>query len=556
VRRQRRGRTLLALILGFALVAAACGGDDDDGAASDATAEAPEGPTGGTLVDLQNFAQGDVDHIDPQLAATLQGAQIPVLLYDGLTEFDYSGDTPELKPQVAESWDTEDGQTWVFQIKDDQVFSDGTPVLPSSFVRGFKRALDPDLASEISYHLLPIKGASEFLDGSANDIEGVTADDDEMTLTMELTAPLYDWPAIVSHPVFSPIPEAADELDDQAEWEQGEMIGNGPFKMDGPWQRDEEIDLVRNDEWNGGIYGEGTQTKLDGINFIISSDVDSQYSDFESGNGDTGFIPSARFAEATENYQHATEGNLGVYFFGINQESQLGGDDNLKLRQALSLAIDRDAINDTVFDGSRRNATGITPPEVPGYEDGLCDYCEYDPEQAQQLVQEWKDDGGRLDHPIKINFNVDSGHEDVVAIVQQNLQDIGLEAELDGRDPTNYFSEMRRGDCEFCRLGWIWDYPTYDSPIYAEFHSDSIDGDNIARLNDPEVDEAIDTARGTEDPDERYSHYRDAEQLALADVAAVPVNWYTGQIVYNDNVGNLIQTPLQFVLYEQVTLEQ
>lgn len=556
MRRQRKGLKLLALIFGLALVAAACGGDDDDEGAGDETAEQPEGPTGGTLVDLQNFAQGEVDHIDPALASTFQGAQIPVLLYDGLTEFDYSGDQPELMPQVAEDWETEDGQTWVFTIKDGQEFSDGTPVLPSSFVRGFERALSPDMASEISYHLLPIAGAEEFLNGEAEEISGVTADDEAMTLTMELTAPLYDWPAIVSHPVFSPIPEAADELDDQTQWEQGVMIGNGPFMMEEPWQHEERISLVRNENWNGGIYGEGTQARLDGIDFVISSDVDSAYSDFEAGNGDTALIPPGRFQEATDNYPNATPPNMAAYFFGVNMESQLGGEDNLKLRQAISLAIDRDAINEQVYDGARRNATGITPPEVPGYEDGLCEVCEYDPEQAEQLVQEWEDEGGQLDHPIRINFNTDSGHEDVVAIVQQNLQDVGLEAELDPRDPTNYFSEMRQGDCELCRLGWIWDYPVYDSPIFAEFHSASIDGDNIARLDDPEVDEAIDTARATEDEGERLEHYREAERLALEQVAAVPVNWYTGQVVYTENVDNVVMTPIQFILYEQVTISE
>ena len=192
---------------------------------------------------------------------------------------------------------------------------------------------------------------------------------------------------------------------------------------------------------------------------------------------------------------------------------------------------------------------------MPGYEDGLCgDLCTYDQEAAAALVEEWKADGGTLDAPIKINFNTGSGHEEVVAIVQQNLQDIGLEAELDGRDPTNYFSEMRQGACELCRAGWIWDFPVYDSAIFPLLDSASIDGDNIARYSNPDVDDFISEARTTEDADERNALYRDAEAQALKDVALVPVNWYNGQIVYTEDVGNLVQTPLQFVLYENVTL--
>jgi ABC-type transport system substrate-binding protein len=540
-------------------VAAACGGDDDD-ESSDAgeTAEQPEGPEGGTLIDLQNFAQGEPDHIDPALAGVLQGAQISQLMYDGLTDFDFSGEgDPELVGQVAESWESEDGQTWVFTLKEDQVFSDGSPVLPSSFKKAWDRAASDELASEISYHLAPIAGATEVTEGTADEITGITADDEANTLTVELTEPFWDFPAVVSHAVFSPMPEAVFELDDSTQWEQDIMIGNGPFMQEEPWEHEVTINLVRNDEWNGGIYEDGTLAKLDGVEFRISADLDSAYADFEAGNGDTGFIPAGRFAEATENYPNATEGNMGVYHFFINQESQLGGEENLKLRQAIAKAIDREAINETVYDGSRRLPTGITPDGVPGYEPGLCgDLCEFDLEGAQALIEEWEADGGSLAGPIKLQFNTGSGHEEVVAIVQQNLQEIGLEAELDGRDPTNYFSVMRTGECELCRAGWIWDYPVYDSAIFPLLHSSSIDGDNIARYSNPEVDDLIDEARTTEDADERSQLYRDAEAQALEDVALVPVNWYNGQIVYTESIGNLVQTPLQFVLYEQVTKEE
>lgn len=198
MRRQRRGLKLLALIMGLSLVAGACGSDDDEGSddGSDEAAETPEGPEGGTLIDLQNFAQGEPDHIDPALAGVLQGAQIGQLLYDGLTEFEFSGDSdPELKGQVAESWESDDGQTWVFTIKEDQSFSDGTPVLPSSFKRGWDRAASAEMASEINYHLLPIAGAEAVTAGEATEISGLTADDEEMTLTVELETPFWDWPA-------------------------------------------------------------------------------------------------------------------------------------------------------------------------------------------------------------------------------------------------------------------------------------------------------------------------------------------------------------------------
>jgi oligopeptide transport system substrate-binding protein len=553
---------LLSLALAVSLLVAACGGSESTGTGADSGQA--EGGTegqaaqGGMLIDLQNLAFGDPSHIDPGLADTLQGAQIPVLLYDGLTEFDFTDPSnPELMPQVAESFESNDDATvWTFQLRDDVTFSNGDPVLPSSFAYAWNRVVDPEFASEVAYHFGPILGAAEVAEGTATELEGVVADDEAMTLTVTLAYPFADFAAVVSHPVFSPLPEEeVSALADQTQWEQGIMIGNGPFVMTEPWQHDVSITLARNEDYYGGLTGE--QAILDGVEFRISADVDSAYADFEAGNGQTGLIPSGRFAEATSTYPNATENNLGVYHFFINQESQLGGDENLKLRQAISLGLDREAINDTVYDGARRLPTGLTPPGVPGYEDGLCgDMCTYDPERAQELVDEWRAEGGSLDHPIVINFNSGSGHEEVVTLMQANLQAIGLEAELDGRDPTTYFSEMRQGACELCRAGWIWDYPVYDSAIYSLLHSSSIDGDNLARFNDPEVDAAIDEARTVTDDEERFALYREAEQRAIEEVAIVPVNWYTGQIVYDESVENFVQTPLQFVLYEQVGLSE
>jgi oligopeptide transport system substrate-binding protein len=326
--------------------------------------------------------------------------------------------------------------------------------------------------------------------------------------------------------------------------------------MDGPWQHEERIVLARNDNWKGGIYDDGELARVDKIEFRISRDIDSAYADFEAGNGHTAAIPSGRFAEATGAYSNATENTLGVYHFFVNQENeQVGGEENLKLRQAISLAIDRDAVNDAAFDGSRRVADGMTPPGIPGYEEGLCEYCDYDPERAQELFDEWEAEGGSLTGPIAMQFNSGSGHEDVVAIIQANLKDnLGIDVTLDGRDPTNYFAEMRSGECVICRAGWIWDYPTYDNAAYSLLHSSTIDGDNIGRYSNPEVDSLLIEARGITDDDERYETYVEAERLAMEDLPLIPVVWYAGNIVHADDVENFVQTPGQFVLYERVTL--
>ena len=564
--------SLLSLAIPVLLVAAACGDDDDGGDASATTTEGAEtteagdGAAGGDFIDLQGFSFGSPDHIDPALADTFDSAQVSTLLYDGLVEYDFSDPTsPVLTPLVAQDWTVNDDATeFVFTLRDDVTFSNGEEVLPSSFKRAWTRALTPALASSLAYHLLPIEGATELNEGTATELTGVVADDEARTLTITMAAPFADFPGVLTHTVFSPMPTEVDALADQTTWEQGVMIGNGPFIQPEPWEAERQIALARNETYFGGLTGE--KAKLDTLTFVISADVESAYADFEAGNGNTGRIPPGRFEEAIGKYGNATEPNLAMYHFWFNQESQLGGEQNLKLRQAMSLAVDRKSINDTVYDGARLLPTGITMPGIPGYagsepsreavEAGLCEFCGYDLERAKQLYGEWQAEGGSLAAPVTINFNSGSGHEEVVAIIEQNLQALGLQTKQDPRDPTNYFKEMREGACEFCRAGWIWDYPLYDNGLYPLVHSASIGGDNLGRLNDPSVDALIDEARSTADEDARIAKYVEAETAALATMTIVPINWYTGQVVYDDTVENLIMTPIQFILYDQITMKQ
>jgi oligopeptide transport system substrate-binding protein len=560
-----RGVAAATLAVALSLVAASCGGGDSNpGGAAPSGSAAPsagEPVVGGTLVDLENFASGPQDHIDPAQASVVQGAQIGTLLYDGLTEFDFSNrDNPEIKPNVAQSYTSNStADEWTFTLKKDVKYSNGDTVKASDFKYAWEQVLNPDLASELSYLLAFIDGAKAVEDGTSKELSGVTADDAAGTLKVKLTAPFADFPGVVSHPVYSPKPKALfSKMATPGDWEKELMIGNGPFKMTKPWtSEDQEVVLERNDTYFGGI--EGHKAYLDKIQFKVSKDLDSQYNDFEAGNGQTGYIPSGKYGESTGKYKNATDKSLGLYFFAFNQEDPVvGGDKNLKLRQAIAVGIDRDNINTAVYDGSRRLPSGLTPPGVPGFQAGLCgDLCPEKPnvDRAKKLIDEWKAAGGSFNGPLKIQFNAGAGHEDVVNIMIANLKEIGIEAEPDGRDSKTYFSEMRKGACQFCRAGWIWDYPLYDNGVYAELDSESIDGDNLARLNDPKVDDSIKKARAETDAAKRGALYRDAEKRGLEAVAVVPVNWYAGQVLYKNEVQNVKYTPLQFLLYEDVWLK-
>lgn len=561
MRRQRRSLKLLALIMGLSLVATACGSDDDEG--DDAAGEAPEeGVQGGEVVDLSAFAGGPAEHIDPRINTTAAGWQVGGSLYDGLTETDFSDpENPEVRGVVAESWESNDDATeWTFQLREGLKFSDGEDVLPSSFVRGWETASDPDFAGDYSYLFNFIDGGAEKLAGEADELAGVEADDEEMTLTVTLSEPYSTFPYVAGFQTFMPMPSAVEDLDDQADWENGEMVGNGPFMLESP-RTDTEVVMVPNPEWDGTQYDEEfglpEQPYLDKVTFRVSGDLDVAYNSFEAGEADITGFPAGRYQEAQDNYATTIDTPfLGAYYFQINdRDPRIGGEENLLLRQAISQAIDRDEINEAVYEGSRTTATGITPPGIPGFEEGLCEYCSYDPEAAEAAYQDWLDEGNELTEPLPIQLNAGFGHEPVVQIIIDNLDAIGIPAEAEPFDSETYFGQLAEGACVICRSGWLADYPTYDNFMYDLFSTDSLDGNNYGYSNE-EFDDLIAEAKAETDEDARGELYRQAEQILLNDdIGTIPINWYNGTLVYNgDKIANLVEDPTGHVVWETVQL--
>lgn len=561
-RRTMTGR-IVAVGVALMLVAAACGSDSSsDNAGSGTTSgdgETAATQAGGEFTDLGTFVGDPPEHIDPALNVTLDAYQVVNALYDGLTDVDSTDPAnPVIVPQVAETVEANDDATeWTFKIKDDQFFSDGEQVLPSSFSRAWERASDPDFAGDYSYLFNFIDGGEAKLAGDADTLAGVDANDDTMTLTVTLAEPYSNFDAVAGFQIFFPMPSAVDDLSDQADWENGIMIGNGPYAMAEP-RTDEQIVLTKNDEWSGDFNGETWPDRLDTITFVTTADPDTAYNSFEAGEGDDSKIPPARTAEATENWGTTTDvAILGSYHFDFNLEDPtVGGDENLLFRQAVSQAIDRDEINEAVFDGARATSTGVTPEGIPGFAADLCDYCTYDPEAAQAAFDEWTAAGNEQTEPLPVQFNRDDGHEPVVQIIVDNLAAIGIDAVAEGMDGETYFSDLAEGACVFCRSGWFADYPTYDNFMYDLFHSDSLGGNNYG-FDNAEFDDLVDQAKATVDKDEQADLFHQAEQILLNDqIAAVPVNWYKGDYVYNDQtIATFPQTNFGLIVWEQVAFK-
>jgi ABC-type oligopeptide transport system substrate-binding subunit len=555
---------MVIALLALVLVASACGSSSKSttgggGATNDNTNK----DFGGDLVELGTFVGGPPEHIDPALNTTLDAYQVINALYDGLTEIDASDpNNPTLKPLVAESFTPNaDATVWTFKIKQGQMFSNGEAIKPSSFLRAWNRASEPKFAGDYSYLMNFIKGGKERLGYKGNGTPpplDVKADDANMTLTTTLAAPYANWPTVAGFQLFMPMPSAVDSLKDQNSWENGLEIGNGPYMLAKP-RTDEEIDLKRNPNWQGDIFGNKKAT-LDTIEFKISKDPETAYSAMEAGEGGDANIPPGKSKEADSKYKTTLSNHiLGSYYYQFNwKDPNIGGPANVDFRRAVSMGINRQEINDAVYEGTRTNSDGLTPPGIPGYKPHICPvYCVYNVDQAKAALQKWKDAGHSQKSPLKVDFNTGAGHENVVQIIVDDLKQIGIQAVADPIDTETYFTKLSDGACNFCRAGWYADYPTYDNFSYDLFSTDAIGGNNNGYYSNPEYDKLVAEAKATTDTAKADADYQKAEDIMLnQDMATVPINWYNGDYVYNPEViTKFPQNNLGLILWEQVTVK-
>jgi oligopeptide transport system substrate-binding protein len=503
------------------------------------------------FIDCQLFAAGEPDHIDPALTSTLVGANVATMLFDGLTDTDANG---ALYGEVASKWKTTDGsKTWVFTLKKGLKFSNGEAVLPSSFVNGWKRSMDSKLASEVAYHGDFILGMSAYSTGKgAFPSSSVVADDKALTLTIKMENPTADWPAIVGHSVFSPIPTTMVGASDKVEEDGTKLVGNGPFMLEKAITKRAggEVVLVPNPNFGG------KTATLSKLTAKIFSDTNAAYNAFASGQCDSGPIPAGRYTELLTKWgTKGLKSTLGTDYWGFNWEDPIvGGTKNKYLRSAIAKAIDRDQISSVIYQGIRKPASGLLPPGLPGYKSGQGLTNSRDLAGAKADYQRWLDAGNTTPPAIRLSYNDGAGWDKVASIIIANLKDVGIPAKLDPfpADGT-YFSKMRSGKGQMIRAGWFADYPIADNFLYPLLHSASIGGDNLERYNSATFDALVNSARSTTNKAFAQSQYRRAEVQALRSDVAITQTVNRGiSVVLSASIATFPITPLGMVVYDQV----
>lgn len=488
-----------------------------------------------------SFYIGEPAYIDPYNTQESEGTQVEQALFDSLTRIDPL-DAKKLLPAAADSWKANaDATVFTFKLNKDGKFSDGTPVKAADFVYAWTRICDPNTqntltkkadASVISYHLAFVKGYDELQAGTAKDLAGLKAVDDT-TFEVTLTKPFADFAFVAAHPALAPVlkkyvDEGVDYKGTKTAF--GDMpIGNGPFKMAEPWKHNQYIKVVKNDKYNG------TQPNIDGVDFKIYKDTEAAYTDFVAGNLDFTPIGEGKIKAALKQYGESANGYtvdpgkqvvLGAanatYYLICNTTDAVFK--NAGVRKAVSLAINRQAICDTVFEGTREPADNIIPPGIAGYEKGVWKDAKYDVEGAKKALADAGFPEGKGLPTLKLSFNSGAGHEKIMELVQSDLKKIGVNTTFDSADFPVYLKQLDAGNFQVGRLAWIADYPIADNFLYPLFQSKS--GDNKSKYANTKIDSMLDEARKTVDTAERLKKYQEINALIAADNPVLPMMFY------------------------------
>ncbi|NIO68072.1 MAG: hypothetical protein GTN71_03175, partial [Anaerolineae bacterium] len=449
--------------------------------------------------------------LDPTIPGDIYSLAVIDQLFSGLLEL-----TPEMDvvPEVAQSWEmVEGGRKYVFHLRDDVRWSDGTPVTAEDFEYAWKRVLDPATRSPVASLLYDVKGARAFHQGdaSAPDSVGVRALD-EVTLVVELEEPTGYFLHLLAHNATYPVPRHVVEAHGEAWTEPGNIVTNGPFRLES-WQRGESMVLARNPDYHGRFRGNVQWVELPFGERLAGLEM------YEADSLDIFFIDDLSAPERDRAWQR----HAGEYISAPSlQTSYVGFDvsrppfDDPRVRRAFALAADKETLVDVVLRGYAAPALGgFIPPGMPGHSAGIG--LPYDPDQARQLLAE-------AGYPDGDGFPVVealTGRGDLVLqseyLQAQWRENLGVEITWETMEPGMFLDQLRREPSHVFLLGWSADYPDPDNFLRAS----PIRHDT--RWQNETYDRLVEEARRVMEQEERMKLYQQADRILVEEAVILPL---------------------------------
>ncbi|WP_052359326.1 ABC transporter substrate-binding protein [Actinoplanes friuliensis] len=512
----------------IALLAAGCsgGGSEDTDAASN------------TVV----IGIGEPQHLIPSNATESSGAQVLSSLFYPLVDFDAQSKPVEVG---AESVTSDDNKVWTIKLKSGFTFSNGEPVIADNFIDAWNYGAYGPNAQGASYFYERIEGYADLQsvdpDGEegpkkapepkAKTLTGLKKVDDT-TFTVTLSAPFAGWESVMGYTAFYPLPKAAFSAPGViADGFEDAIIGNGPFKMKGTWEHDSQIVVEKVADFKG------TVPKIDGVTWKIYQDQKAEYADLTAENVDVQTtIPIESLAAAPgdlgDRFQKSPSSSFAFVGFPTFQKEFA----KKEVRQALSMAVNRQEMTDQIFLGSQTPATSFVSPVVAGYRDNTCgDNCKYDPAKAKALY-----DANGGPKKIQVTYNADGGHKAWVdAMCNQIKASLGIECTGVGEPK---FADLltkveKKEPVGLIRLGWLMDYPlmeNYLGPLYGTGGSSNYYG-----YSNPAFDSLVKEGSAAKTTDEAIAKWQQAEDILAQDMPVIPLRFGQNVFGHSQKVKNV-----------------
>ena len=498
----------LAVLLIVSMVLAAC----QSGNGGEAGTEGDKaGESGGESKTLVFGRGGDSVSLDPSRVTDGESMKVAANIFETLINFGEQDTT--LQPGLAKEWEaSEDGLTYTLELEEGVKFHDGTDFNAEAVVKNFERWANGD-ADTFPYYQSMFGG---FKGDEGHVIESVTAEGDH-TVVFTLKRPQAPFLKNLAMTMFGIGSPEAFEADAEAFGEK--PVGTGPFKFV-EWKRNDSITVEKNEDyWKEGL------PKLDRVVFRSIPDNGARLNALITGDIDLadGINPSDQATiSGDDNLQLFERPSLNIGYLGMTVTREPFGDK--LVRQAFNHAIDKQAIIDAFFEGAAEMAKNPIPPSIPAFNDSIEGY-EYDPEKAKELLAEaGYPDGFEMElwaMPVPRPYMPDGAK--VAEVIQKNLADIGVTAEIVSYEWATYLEKASKGEADAFLLGWTGDNGDADNFIYALLDGDNIGSNNYTYYDNDELHDILIEAQTEVDEDKRNELYAKAQEIIHEDAPWVPL---------------------------------
>jgi oligopeptide transport system substrate-binding protein len=501
---------------------------------------------GATLAEADTYyrgSAGDPETLDPHKTSTVYEAAILRDLLEGLVINDAAGD---VVPGVATEWTvSEDGTAYTFTLRDDARWSNGDPVTADDFVYSLRRIMDPATGAKYATVLYPIENAEPVNKGEMAPEElGVEAVDDK-TLRISLESPTPYFLELLTHQTGLPVhpPSVEEHGPDFVDPEH--MVTNGPYVLVSYTPNDRLV-MEKSDTFHA-----ADEVEIERVEYMPFEERATCLRRFEAGEVHScQEVPREQIPSMRERLgdQLRIVPYLGVYYYAMNTEKEPL--DDVRVRQALSMAIDREFLAEDIFSGSMIAGYSLVPPGIANYVEDTpkLDYADMPmldrEDEALRLLEEA---GYGPDNPvdIEIAYNTSEDHRNAATAIAEMWRPLGVNVSFKTRDVAAHYAMLRdEKSHQVARAGWIGDYNDPQNFLFLN-RSDN-PGFNYGNYDNPEYDALMRQAADETDLDERAQILAEAERIFLRDLPQVPLLHYSSTSLVSpklegwvDNVRNI-----------------